>query len=95
MKQCEDIKSITYLKTNSADLVNDVFDSKRAVIITQNGEAKVVVQDLVAYQQQQELILLLKAIAIGESEIKKSKVLKQEKVFSWIALKLKSQRSLR
>ena len=46
MKLKEDIKPITYLKNNAAQLVRDVADKGRTVTITQNGEAKAVLMDV-------------------------------------------------
>ena len=89
MKLNEDIKPITYLKTNSADLILEVQKSKRPIIITQNGEAKAVIQDLNEFQKQQDLIALLKAIAIGEQEIKNKDLVDQDKLFHRLDNKLK------
>lgn len=88
MRYNKDIKPITYLKTSSADLVTEVQESKRPIIITQNGEAKVVVQDLTMYQKQQDLLLLLKTIALAESEIKKHDLVDEDQLFSRIEKKL-------
>ena len=88
MRYDEDIKPITYLKTNSADLINEVQESKKAIIITQNGEAKAVVQDLGVYQKQKDLLLLLRAVALGEAEIKRGDLIDQDKLFSEMDKKL-------
>ena len=89
MKVTENIRPITYLKTNSADLVGEVNESKKPIFITQNGEAKVVIQDLSMYQQQQDQLMMLKAIALGENEIKSNKTLKQSEVFTKLESKYK------
>jgi len=86
----EDIKPSTYLKTNSAALIEGVNKKGRPVIITQNGEARAVVQDLRQYQEQKNALLLLKMVAIGESQIKHGELIEQAKLFSRIDRKLNS-----
>ncbi len=64
MNLSQDIKPISYLKSKTADVINTVNDSKRAMIITQNGEAKAVVQDIKSYENLQNSLALLKMIVI-------------------------------
>ena len=63
MKLSESIRSISYLKAHAAELVRDVSDKHKTLIITQNGEAKVVVQDLKTYEEMKESLALLKMLA--------------------------------
>ena len=65
MKPSIAIKPITYLKTHTSDVVREVNDTRGTVIITQNGEAKAVVQDISSYEQTQETLALLKLLAQG------------------------------
>ena len=64
MNLSQDIKPISYLKSKTADVINTVNDSKRAMIITQNGEAKAVVQDIKSYENLQCLKTLLETTLI-------------------------------
>lgn len=63
MKYRQSIKPISYLKAHAAELVREVADGGDPLIITQNGEAKVIIQDLYAYEQTQESLALLKMLA--------------------------------
>ena len=63
MKFSESIKPISYLKAHASELVREVADGHKTLIITQNGEAKVVIQDLESYEQNQESLALLKMLA--------------------------------
>ena len=65
MKPSIAIKPITYLKTHTSDVIREVNDTRGTVIITQNGEAKAVVQDISSYEQTQETLALLKLLALG------------------------------
>ena len=62
------IKPISYLKSNAADIVKNFASNPESLIITQNGEAKMVVMDIHEYERQQETFALLKLIAIGKKE---------------------------
>ena len=71
MKFSQAIKPISYLKTHASEVVRDVSDNQKTMIITHNGEAKVVLQDVKVYEQTQEAISLLKILAISGKELKK------------------------
>ncbi|MEM8815634.1 MAG: type II toxin-antitoxin system Phd/YefM family antitoxin [Pseudomonadota bacterium] len=69
MKLAESIKPISYLKAHTADVVRSVSETLEPVIITQNGEAKAVVQDISSYEQTQEALALLKLLAQSKSSV--------------------------
>ncbi len=68
MSLATSIKPISYLKSNAADIVKEFAINPEALIITQNGEAKMVVMDIHEYERQQETFALLKLIALGRRE---------------------------
>lgn len=63
MKLSESIKPISYLKAHASELIREVAIEHKTLIITQNGEAKAVLQDLQSYEQTQESLALLKMLA--------------------------------
>lgn len=79
-----DIRPITYLKSRAADLLKQVNETQRPVIITQNGEPRAVLQDPQSYESMRNALGLLKLISQGEEEIRKRKVRPQDDVFSRI-----------
>ena len=60
MMPSEDIKPISYFKAHASEVIKDVSDNRKTLIITQNGEAKVIVQDIRSFEQSQESLALLK-----------------------------------
>ena len=74
MNITNDIKSISYLKSRAADLLLQINETHRPVIITQNGEAKVILQDIKVYEQTQESLALLKILAMSSKNLKAGKV---------------------
>ena len=66
-----DIKPISYIKTNAADMMKYVNDNRNPIIITQNGEAKAVLMDIDSYQNMQNAFALVNIIKISEDEIKR------------------------
>ena len=64
-----DIKPISYLKANAARILADIAERREPLIITQNGEAKAVVQDMASYQETRETLALLKLLALGAQDI--------------------------
>lgn len=63
MKYSQSIKPISYLKAHASELVREIADKHKTLIITQSGVAKVVVQDLESYENMQESLALLKMLA--------------------------------
>ena len=84
----QDIKPISYLKTKTADVISGVNQNQRAVIITQNGEAKAVIQDIKSYENLQNSLNLLKLIIQSENDIEKDNVIKQDEMFDNLEKKL-------
>ena len=63
------IKPISYLKAHAAEIVRTLGDHQEPLIITQNGEAKAVIQDIDSFEEMQETIALLRILALGSREI--------------------------
>ena len=73
MSLATSIKPISYLKSNAADIVKEFATNPETLIITQNGEAKMVVMDIREYEKQQETLALLKLIALGRKEFEQGR----------------------
>ena len=78
----EDIKPISYIKTNAADMMKYINDHKNSIVITQNGEAKAVLIDIESYQTMQDAFNILKLIQLSEKDIRSGKFKDSDKVFS-------------
>ncbi len=63
------IKPISYLKANAAEVLLRLAEKREPLIITQNGEAKAVMQDVASYDETQETLALLKILALGNRDI--------------------------
>jgi prevent-host-death family protein len=74
MKPSSQIKTISYLKAHTAEVIRELDEQREALIITQNGEAKAVMQDVHSYEQTQETLALLKILALGTRQIEAGKV---------------------
>ncbi|MGA7877671.1 MAG: type II toxin-antitoxin system Phd/YefM family antitoxin [Desulfoferrobacter sp.] len=74
MKLSGQIKPISYLKAHAAEIVRTLAEHREPLIITQNGEAKVVIQDIESYEQTQETLAFLKILALGTRQIEEGKV---------------------
>ena len=74
MKLSDQIKPISYLKAHAAEVVRNLSTNMQPLVITQNGEAKAVIQDIKSYEQTQETRALLKMLALGQRQIDEGKV---------------------
>ena len=68
------IKSISYLKAHAAEIVRTLGERQEPLIITQNGEAKAVMQDIDSYERMRETVALLKILALGNRQIEEGRV---------------------
>ncbi|MCX5825554.1 MAG: type II toxin-antitoxin system Phd/YefM family antitoxin [Deltaproteobacteria bacterium] len=91
MNITRDIRPVTYLKSRAAELLNQINETQRPVIITQNGEPRAVLQDPISYQNMRNAIGILKLISQGEANIRDGKVKSQEDVFKDIEVTLKEK----
>jgi prevent-host-death family protein len=69
MRYSAQVKPISYLKANAAEILLDLAEKQEPMVITQNGEAKAVIQDVASFEQTQETLALLKLLAIGNQDI--------------------------
>jgi prevent-host-death family protein len=82
MKLSNKIHPISYLKSHAAEIVKDFEDNRSPLIITQNGEAKIVVMDIRTYEEQIETMAFLKLINLGKKQISKGKFLPVDDFFA-------------
>ena len=82
MKFSTQLKPISYLKSHAAEIVRELTENREPMLITQNGEAKLVVMDVKTYEEQEETLALLKILALGNREIELGKFRDVEDVFA-------------
>ncbi|HEC18195.1 MAG TPA: type II toxin-antitoxin system Phd/YefM family antitoxin [Gammaproteobacteria bacterium] len=82
MKITTDIKPVTYLKSRAADMLKQINETHRPIVITQNGEPRAVLQDPESYENMRNTIGMLKLISLGEEDIRNGKSKIQSEVFS-------------
>ncbi|MFK4875322.1 type II toxin-antitoxin system Phd/YefM family antitoxin [Novosphingobium sp. ZW T3_23] len=69
MRLSTQVRPISYLKANAAEVLTDIADSRQPMVITQNGEAKAVLQDVASFERAQETLALLKLLALGQQDV--------------------------
>lgn len=74
MRYSTQIRPISYLKANAAEVLQELTDQRQPMVITQNGEAKAVIQDVASYEETQETLALLKILALGNQQIAQGRV---------------------
>jgi len=84
MKYSTQVKPISYLKSHTAEIVTTLAETREPMLITQNGEAKLVVMDVQSYEEQEQALALLQILAHGQREIDEGKVIPADEVFARI-----------
>ena len=91
MQLVNDIKPVTYLKNRAADVLKHINETHRPMIITQNGEAKAVIQDPKSYEDMKNAISILKLLSFAEEDIKNGNLHNEEDVFNSVEELLKNE----
>lgn len=89
MKLSESVRPISYLKTHASEVIRDVSENYKTILITHNGEAKAILQDVKVYEKQQETLAMLKLLALSTKSIKEGKVKPIRKAFKDLDKKIK------
>lgn len=91
MRYSSQVRPISYLKANAAEVLRDLAERREPMVITQNGEARAVIQDVVSYEETQETLALLKILALGAREIEDGKVAPLDEVVERIRSRRKRE----
>ncbi len=91
MRYSSQVKPISYLKANAAEVLAKLAEQREPLVITQNGEAKAVLQDVASFEETQETLALLKIVALGNQEVAAGKV----KPVAGVAARLHAKRATR
>ncbi len=91
MKPSEAIKPISYLKTHASKLIREISENQKTMIITQNGEAKVILQDIKLYEQTQDSLALLKILAMSNKNLNNGKIKDLDKTFSDVRSRIEEE----
>ncbi|HEX3018798.1 MAG TPA: type II toxin-antitoxin system Phd/YefM family antitoxin [Chitinispirillaceae bacterium] len=81
MDVSESIKPISYLKENVSEIIQDIQKNHKTLILTENGDAKLVIQDIKSYKEMKDSIALLKILALSADDIKKGNITPAEEAF--------------
>jgi prevent-host-death family protein len=87
------IKPISYFKANAAEIIKELGEVGEPMIITQNGEAKAVVQDIVSYEKTQETLALLKILALANRDIEEGRYRPAKDVFADLRKRLHARKN--
>ena len=82
MKLSKSVKPISYLKSHTAEVLREVSEGQRTMVITQHGEAKAVLQDIASYEQTLESLALLKMLAQSSKSIQEGRSKPLTKAFA-------------
>jgi prevent-host-death family protein len=83
------VTSLSHFKSDATQLLASIRKSGETVVLTQNGEATAVVQDIETYKKTQRALLMLKLVAQGEADIRNGDTLNQSAVFEVLEKKLR------
>lgn len=89
MRYSSQVKPISYLKANAAEVLKHLAERREPIVITQNGEAKAVLQDVASFEETQETLALLKILALGNQDMAAGKI----KPVAVVVARLRAKRS--
>lgn len=83
------ITSLSHFKSDASQLLSEIHQTGETIVLTQNGEASAVVQDIESYQNLQNALIMLKLLATGESDIQKGKITDHDELMDSLKNKIK------
>lgn len=89
MKLTNRVKPISYLKANAPAVLDDIEQTRTPMVITVNGEARAILQDIASYEETQETLALLKILAMGEEELRAGKGVTMRQAFAQVRRNVK------
>jgi prevent-host-death family protein len=89
MRYSSQVKPISYLKANAAEVIARLAEQREPLVITQNGEAKAVLQDVASFEETQETLALLKILALGQQDVEDGRI----KPVADVVARLRAQRA--
>ena len=92
MKLSNAVKPISYFKAHASEIIRQICEKREALVITQNGEAKAVVQDIRQYEEMQESLALLKILALSSQSMKEGKTRPAKESFRAIREDIKKEK---
>lgn len=81
MKLSEMVKPISYIKAHASEVIREVAEKREPVVVTLNGEAKAVIQDIREYEKDRESLAMLKILALGRKSLEGGRVKAAREVF--------------
>lgn len=91
MKLSKAVKPISYIKSHASEVVRDLESSGEAIVITLNGEAKAIIQDIRQYEKTQESLAILKILALGKKDAEDGKFQPMGEAFDEVRKILKEE----
>ncbi|WEK48430.1 MAG: type II toxin-antitoxin system Phd/YefM family antitoxin [Candidatus Andeanibacterium colombiense] len=92
MRYSSQVKPISYLKAHAAEILLDLAERREPMVITQNGEARAVIQDVASFEQMQETLALLKLLALGNQDVEAGRTMPARKVIERLRAKTPAPR---
>ena len=84
------IQPISYLKSHAATLVTELTRDGEPLIVTQNGRARLVVQDIASFERTQETMAALRLLAMGQKQADERKAVPVDAAFAGIRKRLQT-----
>lgn len=86
------VKPISYIKTHASRIVQELAEIGGSYIITQNGKAKAVLQDLQSWEETRESLALLKILALSTKNLEANDFRSLDDAFSSLESRLSSKK---
>ena len=82
MRLSEDVKPVDELLTGGAKMIRSVAESRRTILLTDNGAAKAVLMDVASYDKWRDTVALLQLIAQSEADLEAGRTVSQAEAFA-------------
>lgn len=91
MRLSTQVKPISYVKANAAQIIDELADGGPPIVVTKNGEAKAIVMSVREWERTQETLAMLKIVALAEEDIKAGRTVPVEEAFDQVRDNLRAK----
>lgn len=90
MKLSTAVKPISHIKSHASEIISEISETGNPVVVTVNGEARVIIQDLKEYEKDRENMAMLKLLAMGRKDMLEGRHKPMRQTFAELKKKIRS-----
>ena len=93
MKMEQDIRPVTWLRNHTREMLDQVNETRRPLIVIRKGKPQAVIQDMRSYEDARNSLAILSRVLAGERDLREGKTIPQEKAFAEVRKRIRGHKA--